>query len=421
MAIEEEVVEATTSPTSESTPAPDPAETSSRSDPAQEPQDKRRSELNKALKAEFEKQKREPSAARQAAAAQRAREETTGKFAPGHKEGQTLPAKVEQPAKAAPEATQVPPKEGKSEPAKAPQALAAAPSSLSKETKAIWDTLPEVVRNDIIKREGDTAKGVEQLQARYRPIDEAFQPYRPLLQQYGKTEGEAIHMLFGWHQALANPNPQMKAQAFQALAQSHGFDLSTLAPRSSGQQPQQQQPTDQNDPRAVIHGMVQQALQGYVSPLDQRLSAWEQRLQQEQQSKVNGEIGEFSKDKPYFDKVRTAMGQIMQAGYATSLEDAYNKATWADPEIRAEILATEKAKQDAEAKAAKEAEEAKAAEAAAEAERKRKEALDKARKAGSASPRSSTPSGSAVPASRGGKSVKQSVAEAIREHQRASI
>jgi hypothetical protein len=381
-------------------------------------QDKKRSKLNETLRAEFDKVKRDPSPARQAAAAQRAREEETGKFASENRDAKQASAQVERPEKAVPEAAQAPAKAATSEP-KAPQAPAAAPAAMSKEVKAIWDTLPDVVRNDIIKREGDTAKGVEQLQQRYRPIDEALSPFRPLLQQHGKSEGEAIRMLFGWHQALANPDPGAKAQAFQALAQSHGFDLSTLAPRAAGQP--QQQPTDPNDPRAVIQSMIQQALQGYMAPLDQRVSAWEQRMQQEDQAKVSGGISEFSKGKPYFERVRQAMGQIIASGYATSLEEAYNKATWADPEIRAEMLSADAAKREADAKAAQEAQAAEAAKADEERKRKDREALDRARKA-NVSPRAGTPSGSVIPKSAAGrgKSVRQSVAEVWQEARRAS-
>ena len=420
MPIEEQGAELEAPEVQKSTPVSEPVETSSRGDPGQSVKDKKRSKLNETLRAEFDKAKHDPSPARQAAAAQRAREENTGKFASENKDApQDRPAKVERPEKTVPEPAQVPTKAATSESAKVPQASAGAPAALSKEVKAIWDTLPDVVRNDIIKRESDTAKGVEQLQQRYRPIDEALSPYRPLLQQHGKTEGEAIRMLFGWHNALANPDPRAKAQAFQALAQSHGFDLSTLAPRATGQP--QQQPTDPHDPRAAIQSMVQQALQGYMAPLDQRVSAWEQRMQQEQQAKVNSDIGEFSKGKPYFEKVRTAMGQIMSAGYATSLEDAYNKATWADPEIRAEMQAADNAKREADAKTAQEAQAAEAAKVEEERKRKEREALERARKA-NVSPRAGTPSGSVIPKSAAGrgKSVRQSVAEVWQEARRAS-
>ncbi len=406
MSIDDQAVEATTS-TATDTPAPADQQTYTRDDmppdPKQVDQESTRRSIKDTLRAEFDKQKREPSPARQAAAKERSRDDLK-RFAPetGTKDVPvTSSAPVEQPAKGAPEASPSPGQQATSEPAKTPQAPAAAPASLSKETRAIWESLPEVARNDIIKREADTQRGVEQLKSRYQPIDEALAPYRPLLQQAGKSDGDAIRQLFAWHQALAGPN---KAQAFQALAQSHGFDLATLAPNSG--RPQQ----DPNDPTV----QWQQALQGTVSPLDQRLSAIEQQFVRQQQATVQSEITGFSRDKPHFDRVRVAMGQMMAAGYANSLEDAYNKATWADPDVRQEILAAEQGKREADAKAAQDAQAAKAVEAEAERKRKEREAFDKARRA-NVSPRGSSPMGSIAPQQKGGKSIRDSIAEARRE------
>lgn len=414
----EDAVEATTS-APESTPAPSAEPTYTRDDvrpdPAQVDGERNRRSIKDTLRAEFDKQKREPSPARQAAAEKRSRDELK-RFAPENsdKSRQTPAnsdtAKVEQP-KAAPEAKPDPAVQAtKSEPVKPAQTAAAAPSSLSKETRAIWDSLPDAVKNDIIKRETDTQRGVEQLKHRYQPLDEALAPYRPLLQQVGKTEAQAIRQLFAWHDALSGPN---KAQAFRELARSHGFDLSTLAAGQSGQQQ-----LDPNDPRVYY----QQALHGTVSPLDQRLSALEQQLVRQQQATIEGDIGAFSKDKPYFDRVRYAMGQMMLSGYANSLEDAYNKAIWADAEVRAEMSAAETAKREAEAKAAQEAAQAKAAEAEEERKRKEREALEKARRAGTASPRGSSPEGSMTfKPPPGSKSIRDSIAEARRQVQGGRI
>ncbi len=408
MSIDDQAVEATTS-TATDTPAPADQQTYTREDmppdPKQVDQESTRKSIKDTLRAEFDKQKREPSPARQEAAAKRAREEQTGKFAPEdnrekpRETAKNLSAKVEEPVKGAPEALPSLGQQATSDPASAPTSAAAAPASLSKDTRALWESLPEVVRNDIVKREADTQRGVEQLKARYQPLDEAIAPYRPLLQQAGKTDGDAIRQLFAWHQALAGPN---KAQAFRALAQSHGIDLATLA-LNSGQSQQQ----DPNDPAL----QWQQALHGTVSPLDQRLSAIEQQFVRQQQAAVHSEIASFSNGKPYFDNIRWRMGQLMQSGEAASLDQAYKTAY---DEIYGQPLTAERAKWEADAKAAQEAQAAKAAEAETERKRKEREALDKARRA-HVSPRGSSPMGSIAPQQKSGKSIRDSIAEARRE------
>ncbi len=401
----EDAVEAST-PSANDTPVTELADQHDPGDVVQRDKEGARKSIKDSLRAAVEEHKREPSPARQAAAAQRARDDLK-RFAPetGTKNVPDNSAKVEQPAKAAPEAITPSPaaKPGEQQPAASTPAVAV-PSSWSKEAKDAWTSIPPAIQQAVAKREEEVTRGFAQYQARTRDIDQAFTPQRrAALQQFGKTEAQAIDQLFGWHEHLSNP--QTRAQAFRALAQSHGFDLSTLA-QSPGQQ--QAQPQDPNDPRLF----VQQALQGTVSPLDQRLSALEQMLQRQQQSEVESRIGEFSKDKPHFDKVRLTMGQLIQSGAATDLNDAYQKAVWSDPEVRAEMLAAEQAKREADAQAAVQAAQAKAA---ADAEAKRKADADAAAKARRAnvSVRGSTPTGSSSQPRPANKSLRESLTESI--------
>ena len=57
-------------------------------------------------------------------------------------------------------------------------------------------------------------------------------------------------------------------------------------------------------------------------------------------------ITEFSSNEayPHFEQVRESMAQLLQGGVAESLEDAYNKAAWSNPEIRSSLIQSEEAK-----------------------------------------------------------------------------
>ena len=349
-----------------------------------------------ALKASLaeHKEPKEPSPARQAAAEKRAREKETGKFAPGSKEAEAEIAAAKVVA-----AKPIPATEKTPEPIVAPQAATiAAPASLSKEIKAKWDGLDPEVRNEFLRREADTQKGVEQLKARYQPLDEVLAPVRPLLQQRGLSEADAVKQLFAWQAALANPNKGMAQQALMALAQSHGINLN--------QAPAQEQP---NDPNQYIQPVLEQTTQ-----LGQRLQAIEQNLTREQTVRVNGEITKFSEGKPHFEKVRYAMGQLMSSGYASNLEDAYNKATWADPDIRQAILDEQNAKREADAKAETEAKLKADADAKAKAVLDQRAQADKARKA-AVSPRAGTPAGTSLPGKPQGQSVRDTIRDTLKE------
>ena len=244
------------------------------------------------------------------------------------------------------------PKDGETAPDAAPQERQpiAAPAALSKEAKAIWDSLPDIAKAEFVRREADTQKGVEQLKAKYRPIEEVFGPHRQELQRLGKTEADAVKQMMDWHQNLSNPATQR--QAFLALAQSHRFDLSQLvAPQGSQVAPSQGQP---NDPTAM--------LSSYLQPIQQTVQQLQGEFERQRQQAVQSDIMNFSKDKPHFERVRTAMGHLMATGLATGetpkeiFDDAYARACRADPEIFALVQQEEVSRREAEAKAAAEAE-----------------------------------------------------------------
>jgi hypothetical protein len=279
------------------------------------------------------------------------------------------------------------------------QSAETAPASLSKEIKARWAELPPEVRSEFLRREADTAKGVEQLKQRYQPIESALAPIRDELRTLGKTEAEGVQMLVDWRRALSGPN---KVHAFRILAQAEGVDLNQLV------QPSQRQA--QAQPEAA------EILRPYIDPLNQKVTYLETELQRRDHEAVARDINAMAKDKPHFEKVRVAMGHLINAGIARGenptevFNDAYERACRQDPEIFAAIQQEEIAKREAKAKA--DAEKA----AKAEAERKRVEAenVAKARKA-AVSPRSGSPAGMAIANKNSGKSVGDSLRQAIKE------
>lgn len=325
---------------------------------------------------------------------------------------------VEKPAKeavASPDPAQNPEAKpaGETAPKAAPQAQAsiAAPATAPKEVAAIWDKLPQEAQAVFAKREADMLKGVEKIQSELKPFKDAFAPVMGELQQLRKTPAEAAVQLLSWQAALANPRTQ--AEAFRALAKAHNFDISTLAaPAPNNGAPSNQNPQPQFDPSIVRQ---------YVDPIAGKVTALESELQRRDRERVEADIAIFSKDKPHFERVKVAMGHLMQSGLAQGdnpkevFDDAYARACRADPEVFALIQQEELAKREAEAKAKAEEAAKKAAEEA-EAKRKREaEEVARARKA-AIGPRSGSPVGLAQAARKGSTSVRDSLRDAVREH-----
>ena len=82
-------------------------------------------------------------------------------------------------------------------------------------------------------------------------------------------------------------------------------------------------------------------VQSLVAQLvEQRLQPFQAQAEQQQTQQLETTISDFARrpDRPFFNDVRFHMGQLIQAGTAKSLDEAYEQATWASPAIRAHLL-----------------------------------------------------------------------------------
>jgi hypothetical protein len=301
-----------------------------------------------------------------------------GKFAPKQK------------SEAAPE-TAAPDKpilETKPEQQQAPStAQAAPPPGWSKESKEAFKALPPSVQQDVLKRELEVSNGFKQKTEelkRYQDIEQIIAPARAEYSKHGMSDAQAINQLFAWEQSFRNPATRIAA--FQNLARAYGVDFTQFA-QPTGQVSEQEQIPAQLRPVVDQFGQVAQTVQ-----------TLEQRLNAQEQDRVQREIQAFAKDKPHFEKLRPLMGKLLQGGAATTMEDAYQQASKLDPDISALIAQEAQDKATAEAK---------------------KAAEDKARAARlAASSVRSAPTQGNVAQTKGkstAKSVRETINEAVRE------
>lgn len=238
-----------------------------------------------------------------------------------------------------------------------PQEQTPAPASLSKEARAEWAKTPKVVQDAIVKREADTAKGVEQLKANYAELDKVLAPRLETLKRTGHKPAEAVNQLFAWFEALS-ANPDV---AFPALANSFKYDWSKLA-----KQPQEQpKPNGQDkvEPSEIPPG-VQQYVDGLKKELEtlkgqvtEQLGSLQNNFATQSQNRTNEMLGQWSKDKPHFEAVREKMARLIGAGVglkedgSVDLDTVYDEAVYANRETRELVLQEQQAKADAARKA----------------------------------------------------------------------
>lgn len=215
------------------------------------------------------------------------------------------------------------------------------PVGLSAAIKGQWEKLPPEIRSEFIKRESDFHRGIDQYRqghAMSQAWQQAVQPYMATIQSLGATPMQAVQYLFNADHQLRYAAPAQKVELFRYLAQTYGVDLGQM----QGGEPTQVDPT------------IAQ-LQAQVQQLTQHFQSGQQAQTQQVQTEVMSEIDQFKADPKnvYFENVREDMAAMLAQGRANSLQDAYDKACWANPEVRSTLLAQQQ--QQSEAKRIQEA------------------------------------------------------------------
>lgn len=281
-----------------------------------------------------------------------------GKFA--KVEGEAPAVAPEAPAAPPVDATAPPvPPTGAESAAAAPVAAepaVAAPSSWTAAAKAEFAKANPVIQQEVLRREQQMHNGIAQYRdaANYgTEIHKALAPYNATIQQLGVTPAAAIDAMFKVDHALRYGSPQDKLQQISDLARNYGVDLSNGVPAQVAIDPNVQ--------------YLQTQLQTTQQQLQQIQSAHETR----QQSELNSQIEAAKVGRPHFEALRNEMAVLIQAAAARGeelpLPEAYDRALWASPTHRTEMLAQQHAEREAEAAKQRAEATAKAAAAAAAA------------------------------------------------------
>lgn len=270
------------------------------------------------------------------AAAERARDDK-GRFA-AKEAAEVAPAK-EQPAAA------IATKEPVAAAIEQPEPVAGdlrAPPGWSPTAKAAFAELPadHPIKLAVAQREAEVNKGFEKLAA-YKPIDR----YMEMARQGGTTLDKALENYVG----IENELSRDMVSGIARICQNKGIHPVALANQilaRNGVAPSEAQAGETQ----VAH---QQATVD-LSPIHQELNALKSYVQEQQSAGVQSEIQRFASDPKhtFFENVKADMGNLIRSGYATDLNDAYDKACWANPEIRGLLIKQQTPVSDVSAKAA---------------------------------------------------------------------
>lgn len=238
-----------------------------------------------------------------------------GRFAAKEGEVARDPAKVE------PEAPKVAAVEPKQDAPANDKAALRPPTSWSPTAKVEFEKLPPAVQQAVAKREEEVNSGFAKFQE-YKPIER----FMDMAKQSGTTLDKALENYVG----IENELRRDVVSGIGRICQNQGIHPVALANQilaRHGASPQQDGTGDQQ---------AHQPANVDLSPVMQKISALETFINQQQSATVQTEIQRFASnpEHKFFENVKADMGRLINSGQAENLEEAYDKACWANKEIR---------------------------------------------------------------------------------------
>jgi len=220
-----------------------------------------------------------------------------------------------------------------------------APQGLPAAVKAKWASLDPEMQAALKAREDDVHKMFTRNDGELnlgRKMKDVIQPYMQIIHAEGGTPETAVQSLLNTAYVLRTGSPQQKAGLVQQLIQAYGVDTSLMG------HPQQAQG---NDYAALQRKLAEVEARANPEAITRQLR------EQMETDKVNEEVKAFAADaaNQHYEAVRLDMASMLQSGSAKTLREAYDKAIWANPDLRSTLLTAQTAEKEAKRKAELEA------------------------------------------------------------------
>lgn len=233
-----------------------------------------------------------------------------------------------------------------------------APETWTKEALQEWAAIPPRAQQEIMKREADFHKGIEQYREAAsvgQQYDSVIEPFKPLLQAENLDPVQMFQSFASNHYLLSRGTPEQKLEITANLIEHYGVSLSDLVDLAG------HRALNPPDPRMT----------SLESKLDQLLAAQQQpnqpsnQVSPAQQAAALSEVETFAKDPahPFFDELVNDIATFMERDPTAGLQAAYDSAVFANPATRQKEIdrltalkltesgAAEKARKDKIAKA----------------------------------------------------------------------
>ena len=217
------------------------------------------------------------------------------------------------------------------QPAPVEPAAVRAPDAWSPAAKVKFSGLDPEIQQEIVRREAEVHKGFTK-QDEQRNVGKAFgdvvTPYLPLIRSEGGNPIAAVQDLLQTAYTLRTAPQEQKQSMLIGLANQFGIDLNGVFQRlANGQQ------APQVDPQVAT-------LQQQVAQLQQDRNSGQRHVEQQEETQRQQTIESFAADpkNPFFTNVKPEMVALLRDSRAKDLQEAYDMACWARPDIRQILL-----------------------------------------------------------------------------------
>lgn len=226
-----------------------------------------------------------------------------------------------------------------------------APKTWNKEELAKWATLPKEVQDTLApilaRREEDFLRGITQykdaadLGVRYSKVVE---PYTAMLAAENVDPVGLFQSFAANHYRLSRGTTEEKVAIAAGLLNGYNIPLADLLNHLAD--------TGSDEPVDPKYA----ALEKRFNELNEKFTTRETSQTQEVQKRIADEVNAFAADPahPHFNEVAQDIQRLFAAGAANTLQEAYDKACWANPDVREKMLASREEERKAALKAEEE-------------------------------------------------------------------
>lgn len=208
------------------------------------------------------------------------------------------------------------------------------PSSWSKEAQTEFATASAKMKEYIHKREQDFHKGLESYKGLAnvgKLLHAEIAPYEAMIRSYKITPQVLIRDLMSTAHQLYGGTQQQKIQIVRNLAREYSIDLNAVVPTAEEVAAEATRP--QPDPE---NGKLREELNS--------LKGQYQQLTASQEAGIKAEIDAFAQapGHEHYESVKGEMAALLGDGTAKTLQEAYDNACYAKPEVRAILIAQQR-------------------------------------------------------------------------------